>query len=48
MIALGEELGRQGVLLEKPRRFTQRVFPGDHPLRVFNWYKIRCAAVEGS
>lgn len=48
MIALGEELGRQGVLLENPRRFTQRAFPRDHPLRVFNWYKIRRAAIEGS
>ena len=48
MIALGEELGRQGVLLENPRRFTQRTLPRDNPLRVFNWYKIRRAAIEGS
>ena len=48
MIALGEELGRQGVLLEKPRRFTQRTLPRDNPLRVFNWYKIRRTLVEGS
>ena len=48
MIALGEELAHQGVLLEKPHRFTQRTLPRDNPLRVFNWYKIRRAAIEGS
>ena len=48
MIALGEELARQGVLLEKPRRFTHRVFPRDHPLRQFHWSRIRRAAIEGS
>ena len=48
MIALGEELAHQGVLLENPRRFTQRTLPRDNPLRVFNWYKIRRAAIEGS
>lgn len=48
MIALGEELARQGVLLEKPRRFTQRTLPRDNPLRVFQWNRIRRAAIDGS
>ena len=48
MIALGEELAHQGVLLEEPRRFTQRAFPRDNPLRVCNWYKIRRTTIEGT